>query len=87
MKKCIKNEIDSGLCYFFNKVGFSSNAQTRIKYIQNETVAVTKNINLTPKGDIPKNSAIPPHTPYKALSFEDFISFLNLISPPILEFI
>lgn len=35
----------------------------------------TYNINLMIKEDIPKNSAIPPHTPNKALSVDDFVSF------------
>ncbi len=34
-----------------------------------------RNINLTIKEEIPKNSAIPPHTPYNALSVEDLINF------------
>lgn len=38
-------------------------------------------INLTIREDIPKNSAIPPHTPVKALSVDDFIKFLYILFP------
>jgi len=45
------------------------------------TAPVTKNINLTIKGEILKNSAIPAHTPNKTLSVEDLINFFNQYSP------
>jgi hypothetical protein len=46
----------------------------RIIYTQKEAGEVKKKISLTIKEDIPKNSAIPPHTPNNALSVDDFVS-------------
>ena len=50
--------------------------------VQIETVAVTIKINLTINEDIPRNSAIPPHTPYTALSVDDFLNFFDMNIPP-----
>lgn len=52
-----------------------------MKYTHKETENVRKNSNLTTKEDIPKNSAIPPQTPIKDLSVDDFVNFLKIISP------
>lgn len=46
------------------------------KIYQKEMPTVKKNISLTIKEEISKNSAIPPQTPNNALSFEDLVSFL-----------
>ena len=59
---------------------FSGNKTARIKYIKKET-GVKININLTIKGEIPKCSAIPPHTPNNAFSFDDFVNLFNVIPP------
>lgn len=54
------------------------------KYIYpNRTETVNKNINLTIKEDIPKNSAIPPHTPCNTLSADDLINLCDIDLPPI----
>jgi hypothetical protein len=60
----------------------SSKAQTRSRYTQKDTEAVKKNINLTIKEEMPKNSAIPPHTPYNTLSIDDFLNFCDIKIPP-----
>lgn len=45
---------------------------------------VKKNISLTIKEEMPKNSAIPPQTPYNALSVEDLVSFLYIKYPSLM---
>src|SRR5699024_7889676 len=67
--------------YKFYNDGLSFNAQIRIIYTHTETEAVKKNISLTTKGDIPKNSAIPPQIPYKTLSVDDFLSLFCIVIP------
>ena len=76
----------------FHSDSLSFKDQTRNTYIQAETEAVKKNISLTIKEDIPKNSAIPPHTPNNALSVCDFVNFIKrplnkTISTYILQYI
>ena len=43
-----------------------------------ETGAVTKNITLKIKEDIPKYSPIPPHIPKIILSVVDLVNFCNI---------
>ena len=51
-------------------------------YISKEP-GIKINISLMLKEEIPKNSAIPPQTPNRDLSVDDFLNFLlsNVISP------
>lgn len=44
------------------------------------------NISLTAKEDIPKNSAIPPQTPEKDLSVDDFLNLFCKLIPPSIYF-
>lgn len=37
------------------------------------------------KEETPKYSAIPPHTPYKALSVDDLVNFFDIKTPPLLQ--
>lgn len=67
--------------------GLSSKVQTRSRYTQKVTEAVKKNISLTIKEDILKNSAIPPHTPYNTLSVDDFLNLCEIVTPPPHSFI
>ena len=55
----------------------------RIIYINREAGIVIAKINLIKKGEVPRNSPIPPHTPFNDLSLDDFINlFLANVSPP-----
>jgi hypothetical protein len=63
----------------FHSDGLFFNVKTRITYTQKEAGEVKKKISLTTKEDIPKNSAIPPHTPNNALSVDDFVSLCIFI--------
>ncbi len=57
--------------------GFSVNDAARMIYTQKEAGQVMINMSRTTRDEMPKNSAIPPHTPNKDLSLDDFISFLT----------
>jgi hypothetical protein len=65
----------------YNDLGLSGIVLTSIIYIS-KLAGKKRNINLTPKGEIPKNSAIPPQTPPIDLSVRDFPNLFFKSTPP-----
>jgi hypothetical protein len=61
----------------------SFNTLVRNIYTKIEMGVVTKNNTLTIKEDIPRESAIPPHTPNSALSVVVLVNFCNISIPPL----
>lgn len=65
----------------YNDGGLSDIVLARIIYMS-KLAGKKINISLTANEDIPKNSAIPPQTPDKDLSVDDFLNLFCKLIPP-----